>query len=161
MILDLVSVFIHFAVDNLLGITGYRNIGIMRNNNHLSPLLCPADTWYQFAEDRLVVQIILWLINYNRLTFLAERKIEYEKYNPSFTGRQLSQISSAHFELEIHANIVKAVDMVVKFLAVKYFLPYNVKVLGGCSSNLMNVRVILSKSLKASSLDRPNFPLNL
>ena len=137
MVLDLVGLFIHLAVDDLFRITGHSDVGIMCNNNHLPALFGPANAGHQFAEDRLVVQIILRLINDNGLTLLAERKIKYEEHDPAFTWGELGQIAPSHFELEIDVDIVKAKNQIVKALTVNHFLTCDIKVLSGRFRNLV------------------------
>ena len=72
-IANLVGLFIFFTINNLLCITCYSNIGIVRYNDNLSFLFCSANARNKFTVNRLIIKVVLWLVNNNRLTFFTKR----------------------------------------------------------------------------------------
>ena len=55
---------IQLRINNLLGVTNYGEIGVVRNHYDLSMVFRVLDRGHQHRRDGLVIKVLFWLIDY-------------------------------------------------------------------------------------------------
>lgn len=120
LIANLACILIFFTINNLLGITRHSNVGIVCHNDNLAFLLCSTNAWDKLTVNRLIIQIVLWLVYNNRFAFFTECQIKNKQYNPAFTRRKFFQGSATHFKFKINPYIFQSKYKVVVFLSFRH-----------------------------------------
>src|SRR5215813_1432643 len=78
---------VEIAADHLVGVTHDGKIRIMRDNDDLTPVPCPADAIHEKLHHGFVVKVLLRLVDDDRYLLGIKKQIENEKQRAFLSGR--------------------------------------------------------------------------
>ena len=100
-------------MDDLLSVTYYSEIGVMGHDNNLTILLGMLDRGNKHRRDRLVIEILFWLVDDERDVTPVDEQIEHKKKVATFTRGKLVEGLTLPAQFESGLKIAETVDEIV------------------------------------------------
>lgn len=105
---------IDMGMNDLLRVAHYGNVWTVGHHDQLAALLNILDDRNQEPVDGVIVEILLRLVDYDRITALVDEKVEHQQQSATLARRQVAQFLAVEPERVFRFKIFQRPKIVIK-----------------------------------------------